>query len=107
MGVPLIFGSGGSPLARKEAPTPQAIGRQNRPSDDNSTRSTGFGNAEKGGQGPSYARTGGRGYHALKKLVGGWEYLSFLGAVGATPGWHGGGTPSGPGIASVSPVKKF
>jgi len=47
--VPLIFGSGGYPLARKEAPTPQAIGRQNIPSDDNSTRSTGFGNAGKGG----------------------------------------------------------
>jgi len=44
-----FLGAGGTPLARKEAPTPQAIGGKNIPSDDNSTRSTGFGNAGKGG----------------------------------------------------------
>jgi len=49
----------------------------------------------------------GWGYHVLKKLVGGWGYLSFLGVGGATQGLSGGGTPNGPRIASASPIKKF
>jgi len=107
VGGPLLFRSGGYPLDRKEGPPPRVIGRQNIPSDDNSTRSTGFENAGKGGVGPHLCPDRGVGVLCFKKIGRGVGGLSFLGAGGATQGLPGGGIPNGPGIASASPIKKF
>ena len=60
-GTSQFWERGGTPLQEKRPLPPQAIGRQNMPLEDNSTRSTGFGNAGMGGYPHLRATRGGVG----------------------------------------------